>query len=116
MLSELKGFRQFIKMADLDRIKMLIEQDPKYFEKTMSYALAFGMLNKWAKKFDALNIAPPEWYKSNGVDMVSLYSFSRSFSTSIGHAQASMVSAPSNSSSGGGSSGGGFGGGGGGSW
>jgi uncharacterized membrane protein YgcG len=114
--SELKGFREFIKLAEIDRIKTLIEQDPSYFEKTMSYALAFGLLDKWAKKFDALNIPPPNWYHSNGAPMVGIYAFFRSFSKSMTSASSSMVSSPSRSSSGGGSSGGGFGSGGGGSW
>ncbi len=117
IFSELKGFKQFIKMAEVDRIKTLIEQDPQYFEKTMSYALAFGLLDKWAKKFDALHIAPPNWHHSSGTGMMGMYAFSRSFSGSMAVAQSSMMSSPSSSSSGGGgSSGGGFGSGGGGSW
>lgn len=117
IFSELKGFKQFIKLAEVDRIKTLIEQDPYYFEKTMSYALAFGLLDKWAKKFDALHVAPPNWYHNSGTGMMGMYAFSRSFSGSMALAQSSMVSSPSSSSSGGGgSSGGGFGGGGGGSW
>jgi len=117
VFSELKGFRQFIKLAEVNRIKVLLEQDPAYFEKTMSYALAFGLLDKWAKKFDALHIPPPTWYHSSGTRMIDMYAFSKSFSVSMAVAQSSMVSSPSSSSSGGGgSSGGGFGGGGGGSW
>lgn len=120
ILSELKGFRQFIKVAEINRIKMLIEEDPQYFEKTMSYALAFGLLDKWADKFDALNIPPPNWYTSSGITTMNMHTFSRSFSGSISSASSNMVSSPSSSgsggSSGGGSSGGGFGGGGGGSW
>lgn len=117
ILSELKGFRQFIKVAEVNRIKMLIEEDSKYFEKTMSYALAFGLLDKWSEKFNALNIPPPDWYTSNGVRSMNMHAFSQSFSGNISNASSNMVSAPSSSgSSGGGSSGGGFGGGGGGSW
>lgn len=117
LFSELKGFKQFIKIAEMNRIKTLIEQDPKYFEKTMSYALAFGLLDKWASKFAALDLPPPSWYHSSGTRMKGMYAFSKSFSHSITSAQSAMVSSPSgSSSSGGGSSGGGFGGGGGGSW
>lgn len=118
VFSELKGFRHFIKLAEVDRIKTLIEQDTHYFEKTMSYALAFGLLDKWAKKFDALNIPPPNWYTSSGTAIIGMSAFSHSFASSMSNAQSSMVSSPSSSSSssGGGSSGGGFGGGGGGSW
>ena len=117
-LSELKGFRQFIKVAELNKLKMLITEDPHYFETTMGYALAFGLFDKWASKFDALNIPPPNWYASSSNVPLTMNSFSNSFANTMSSAKATMVSSPSSSggSSGGGSSGGGFGGGGGGSW
>src|SRR5699024_3157763 len=62
VLGELQGFREFVKLADRDRIAMLIEEDPNYFKKTVSYAMAFGLLKQWAAKFDALNVPPPNWY------------------------------------------------------
>ncbi|MCM4166368.1 hypothetical protein KCTC52924_03301 [Arenibacter antarcticus] len=115
LFSELKGFKRFIKVAEEHKLEMLLKEDPHYFESTMGYALAFGMFNKWSKKFDGLDIPPPTWY--TGHSGANVKSFSRSFSSSMDKAKSNMVSSPSNSgSSGGGSSGGGFGGGGGGSW
>lgn len=118
ILSELKGFKQFIKLADLNRIKELLKEDPNYFEKTMSYALAFGMLEKWAKQFESLGASEPDWYHGSTISgMSSSGGFAQSFASGMAAAQSSMVSSPSgSSSSGGGSSGGGGGGGGGGSW
>lgn len=117
-LSELKGFKQFIKVAEINKLKMLIAEDPSYFETTMGYALAFGLFDKWANKFDALNVPPPSWYGSSSHVPLTMNSFSNSFANSMSSAKSTMVSSPSSSSgsSGGGSSGGGFGGGGGGSW
>lgn len=118
MLSELKGFKQFIKVAEENKLKVLIKDDPGYFENTMGYALAFGMFDKWAKKFELLHVPSPQWYTSPSYHTTSMHNFSKSFSNSMAMAKSNMVSTPSNSggSSGGGSSGGGFGGGGGGSW
>jgi uncharacterized membrane protein len=118
VLSELKGFREFIKTAELNKLKMLIAESPVYFESTMGYALAFGTFDSWARKFEALNIKPPDWYSTSNPGHYNMHSFSNSFSGSISSAQSTMVSSPSSSGSGGGggSSGGGFGGGGGGSW
>ncbi|WP_317164118.1 DUF2207 domain-containing protein [Cryomorpha ignava] len=116
VLSELKGFKQFIKVAEENKLKMLLQESPTYFETTMAYALAFGMFDKWAKKFDGLNLQPPDWYISPP-GAFTMNHFANSFSSSISAAKSTMVSSPSSSSSGGGgSSGGGFGGGGGGSW
>ncbi|MCJ7466589.1 MAG: DUF2207 domain-containing protein [Maribacter sp.] len=118
MLSELKGFRKFIKVAEENKLKMLLQDDPGYFENTMGFALAFGMFDKWAKKFEALHLPPPQWYSSPSYNTLTMHNFSKSFSSSMAMAKSNMVSTPSSSggSSGGGSSGGGFGGGGGGSW
>ena len=115
LLSELKGFKRFIKVAEENKLKMLLQESPVYFETTMSYALAFGMFEKWAAKFEGLNLQPPDWYISP-TGAFTMQHFSNSFSSSISSAKSTMVSSPSSSSSGGGSSGGGFGGGGGGSW
>lgn len=113
--SELKGFKNFIKVAEENKLKMLLQDSPNYFETTMGYALAFGLFDQWSKKFEALHVQPPSWYTSS-VGAFTMHNFANSFSGSIASAQSTMVSSPSSSSSGGGSSGGGFGGGGGGSW
>ncbi len=115
MLSDLKGFKQFIKVAEENKLKMLLNDSPNYFETTMAYAVAFGLFDQWAKKFEALNLQPPSWYTSS-TGALTMGNFTNSFSGAMTSAQNTMVSSPSSSSSGGGSSGGGFGGGGGGSW
>ena len=123
LLSELRGFQEFIKVAEVNKLKMLLDEYPTYFETTMAYALAFGMFDEWAKKFEVLNLQPPTWYTSSA-GAFTMHQFSKSFSGAIASAQATMVRSPSvrssssssSSSRGGGSSGGGFGGGGGRSW
>ncbi|MEZ4857213.1 MAG: DUF2207 domain-containing protein [Flavobacteriaceae bacterium] len=114
VLATLKGFKQFIKLSELKKLELLVKEDPRYFEDTMAYAMAFGLFDKWANKFNQLNVAPPTWYHSHTAGVFTMHHFSNSFSSAMTSAQSTMVSSPS--SSGGGSSGGGFGGGGGGSW
>ena len=117
VFSELKGFKRFIKTAEENKLKMLLKESPSYFESTMGYALSFGAFAVWAKKFEAMNTQPPDWYRSASGGHFTMNNFSRSFNSSMSKASSYMVSSPSSSgSSGGGSSGGGFGGGGGGSW
>jgi len=117
--AELKGFKKFIKTAEENKLKMLLSETPLYFESTMAYALTFGSFDSWAKKFDDLNVPPPNWYSGIDGSHSSLSNFSNSFSSTMASTSSTMVSSPSSSSSssgGGGSSGGGFSGGGGGSW
>ena len=120
IFSELKGFKKFIKTAEENKLEFLIKDRPNYFESTMAYALTFGALSSWSRKFEKLDVNPPDWYNSSSGSIHSMNSFSNSFSKTISSTSSTMVSTPSSSgsggSSGGGFSGGGFGGGGGGSW
>ena len=116
VLAEVNGFRMFVKTAEEEKLRILLLEDPSYFEKSLSFALTFGMLKKWGSKFNKLDVANPSWYHSTSGSAFSAQSFSNSFSSSMGSLSSTMVSSPSSSGTGGGSSGGGFGGGGGGSW
>lgn len=117
LYKHLKGFRMFIDKADRPRLERLLEEDHSYFEKTLPYAIAFGMATEWSKKFDGLFSAPPTWYFSTRPQAASFGTFAEEFSHSMKQVESVFTSAPKSSSSGsGGSSGGGFGGGGGGSW
>ncbi len=53
-LGQLRGFKNFIKVADVEKIKALIKEDPNYYESTHAYAAAFGLLKEWSRKFDFL--------------------------------------------------------------
>ena len=125
VMPELLGFYQFIKKAETNRLKTLLQEDPLYFEKTMPYAVAFNLLKEWTGKFEGLLANSPSWYSSSSGTHFTMNTFAHSFSSSMQTASRTMVTSPSSGSSsssssshssGGGSSGGGFGGGGGGSW
>ena len=113
-LAEINGFRMFVKTAEEEKLRILLLEDPGYFEKSLGFALTFGMLKTWGSKFSNLDMANPSWYHSAAGTNFSAQSFTNSFSSSMSSISNTVTS--SSSSSGGGSSGGGFGGGGGGSW
>lgn len=121
------GFKEFIEKAEMDRLRLLIDEDPKYFEKTIPYAVAFGLADEWSEKFEGLLGEPPSWYKSSSpMNGFNAYLFTSGLDRSMRNMTNTLSSrpAPSGSSSGSGgssfgggfSSGGGFGGGGGSSW
>ncbi len=134
MLGRLKGFRSFIKKAELDRIKLLVHDDPDYFYRILPYAYVFGLTDQWAKNFEAIVPEIPEWYDCPAdffeTPAVFCSNFTRSVNTGIAHSMPKPTySSFSGGSSGGGSShsggggssgggysGGGGGGGGGGGW
>ncbi len=125
------GFREFIRTAEYDRLKMLCDEDPSYYFNILPYACIFGMSTKWADKFTDFKIPQPAWYTGGTYDPM----FGHWIYISSGHGLAGaagdyyravssdMLSSAADSGSGGGGgfggggfSGGGFGGGGGGSW
>ena len=141
--TKLEGFREFIKQAEADRIRTLVHEHPAYFEQTLSFAIAFGLADEWAKKFESLGEIQPSWYKGTSSSynsriftqniLASMTTMNRNFtavktsssgsgySSSGSRSYSSSSRSYSSGSSGSsfssrGSSGGGFGGGGGRSW
>ena len=116
------GFRNFIKTAELDRLKMLSEENPNYFYDILGYAYAFGLESKWLSNFEKLEIPvqQPTWYV--GMDPFTIHNFNTGFSRMMTHERNHIATSPNSGGSGGGGfsgggfSGGGSGGGGGGAW
>jgi len=118
---KIKGFKDFIDMVEEPKLKIFLKKDPSYFDKTLPYAVVFGLTTKWAEKFENILTSPPSWYHSRTMNNFSLVYLASSIESSAKTMSNAMTSQPKSSGSGGfggggGFSGGGFGGGGGGSW
>ena len=137
MLGRLKGFRSFIKKAELDRIELLVHDDPEYFYRILPYAYVFGLTDQWAKNFEKLMPGAVDWYDGPAELFHAPSTFSSNLARSVNSGIAHSMPKPTYSSfsggssegrsaggysgggggsSGGGYSGGGGGGGGGGGW
>jgi len=114
MLGKIRGFKNFLELAEKPKLEELVLQDPSYFYNILPYTYVLGVSDIWIKKFEVIALQPPDWYAgSTAFNIAAFGSFMNSTMTS---AVSAMSSSPSGSGSGGGSSGGGSGGGGGGSW
>jgi uncharacterized membrane protein len=128
LVGRVLGFRNFIETAELDKLKLMVEENPNYFYDIMPYAYVFGLSNTWIKHFEEIPIGKPRWYVGHShVDVWDVYWYSRMMNrcmTSMDHSISSVVHATKDDGGGeigggfggGGFVGGGFGGGGGGSW
>ena len=121
VLGKIRGYRNFLKIAEKVKMEMLAEKDPQYFYKNLAYAFALGVTDVYAKRFASLATQPPEWYDSGfastGGNPVTSTSFLNSMGSMMSSITTSMNSSPSDGGGGGSfSGGGGGGGGGGGSW
>ena len=142
MRDYLYGIRDYVKLAEADRIRVLQAPDTaeridvtdesaivKLYEKLLPYAMIFGIDKEWIGELGRhyAQTGTPEWYSGSG-DVARLSTFSNSVgstyfattppppSSSGSSWSSSGGSSFSGGSSGGGSSGGGGGGGGGGGW
>ena len=115
-IGKLLGLRDFIKVAELDKLNALVEENPNYYFDILPYAMAFGLEEKWSKHFENIKIKAPGWYDmSDGYGAFNTIAFTNMVTRNMSSSVGSAVSACS-SGGGGGFSGGGGGGGGGGSW
>ena len=126
-LQQARGFELYLTKAEANQLRF--EEGEDLFSKYLPYAIAFGVADKWAKKFEELarqgkTLAEPTWYGGYRVRHVLdalRRAWAPAWTTSRRLADTAM-SAPTPGSSGGsgfgggGFSGGGGGGGGGGGW
>jgi len=114
--ASLDGLQDYIKNASDDEVAQLLRDDPKYFDKMLPFAVAFGLENNFIPKFESSMNSMPMWYTTHNGSQ-SFSDFGSSFDTEVINSAFSPAPPTSRGSSGGGfSSGGGIGGGGGGSW
>ncbi len=121
----IRGFEEFIRRVEKDRIERMVKEDPTIFERLLPFAMALGCADQWASKFEGIFKEPPSWFVGDAGANFAPYYFVSSLGNAISTAGSAMSSRPRSSGAGGGSSsfsggggfsGGGFGGGGGGAW
>lgn len=122
------GFRRFIETCELERLKLLANENPAYFYNILPYAYVFGLSDTWARKFESIAVEPPSWYRgyyggpafNTWIFMNAFHPCAYAMQQNLGVPAAASDSGgggfSGSSFSGGGFSGGGFGGGGGGAW
>lgn len=125
----LEGLREFIRLAEADRLRMLQSvsgaervstesgEVVKIYEKLLPYAVIFGLEKEWLRELSRYydENSSPTWYHGSSMSAFNAAAFTSaisSFSSTVSRTASSSSS--SSGSSGGGSSGGGGGGGGGG--
>lgn len=123
LLADAKGFEWFMRVTEKDRLAFhnAPKRTPAQFEALLPFAIALGVEKEWARQFEGIELAPPEWTEGTGVRTWSTMNFVSSLGAFHTQAVSSGYASPSSAGSGGsgfsgGGSGGGFGGGGGGSW
>lgn len=133
-LGHIRGLKNYIMMAEKDRMEMLVKDEPALFYNVLPYAYVLGVSEVYMNKFKDVNIAQPDWYYSEDfttnyiayrmvtdLNMISTSITKSMINTNIVNTVSKTASFIGKIGGGGGRSGGGFsgggsGGGGGGRW
>ena len=77
--AEVMGFREYIDKVEKDRIEMLSREDPRYFYHVLSFAMVFGLADRWCSKFSGITVENVSWYRPYGGagDLLAYAYFSR---------------------------------------
>ncbi len=114
------GLKDYLSIAEKNRIEFhnAPEKRPELFEKLLPAAMILGVEKLWAREFEDMYMAEPQWYSGAHGAAFSASAFASDLGGFQTAASQTLASAPggSSGSGGGGFSGGGGGGGGGGSW
>jgi len=130
VLDRIAGFKQYLSITERERLDRMTapEDTPEVFEKYLPYAIALGVENRWADRFQSVLAAAAAtpgaqqqgflWYSGHGNPWDNPTGFVNDVGSTLSSVVSSASTAPGSSSGsgGGGSSGGGGGGGGGGGW
>ncbi len=65
-LGDIVGLKNFIEVAEKDRLEMLVQENPSAFYVILPYAYVLGVYEKWCKKFEKITIDAPQWYVGSG--------------------------------------------------
>jgi len=126
-LERVRGLEEYLARTEPPEIEHA--ERLHHFERLLPYAMALNVSDAWARKFEGIYDAPPEWYAAPTTAHFSTLFLATSLAHSSSTMSDSLAAAPrsqggfSSGGAGGGSSGfsggfsgGGFGGGGGGAW
>lgn len=67
------GFKDYIYKVEYDKMKMLVDENPKYFYDILPYVYVLGYSNKFLQKFENIVVPLPEWYEGTNKDFVTPY-------------------------------------------
>ena len=76
--AKIKGFKNYIELAEKDQIEALVEKNPNYFYDILPYAYVLNVSKKWIEKFENIPIPSNEMGTFNYMNVDAINSISNS--------------------------------------
>ena len=64
-LSQLLGFREYIKEADGEKLEEVVTDNPEYYSNVLPYAYVLGVPKKWSMAFRQIEGGELSWYQAS---------------------------------------------------
>ncbi|MEG0077522.1 DUF2207 domain-containing protein [Anaerorhabdus sp.] len=110
LYGQILGLKEFILVAEKDRLDMLVRNDPQYFYNILPYAYALGLSDVWSEHFKDLEIPAPTWYVGSTYYPFMHYHMIHTMTSHMSSVQHPIPPVSAGEGRGGGFGGGGFGG------
>ena len=72
-LGKILGFKEFIKVAEKERLEMLVEENPEIFYEILPYAQVLGVSDKWIENLDVIKVDRPDLVTDNLLTNILIY-------------------------------------------
>ncbi len=80
LTAKIRGFKNYIEVAEKNQLEMLVEENPNYFYDILPYAYVLGISKKWIEKFEDIPIPANDMGNFNYCDTNSIDDLSDSVS------------------------------------
>lgn len=67
------GFRDYIRLAEKDKMETMLEENPSFYYDILPYAQVLGVSDIWTDKFAGLSMQPPYWAMNTHVSLFDVY-------------------------------------------
>lgn len=65
VIGRILGYRDFLENVEIDKLKVLVDEDPAFFYHNLAYAMVLGLEEEWAGRFSSIAFTQASWYQGD---------------------------------------------------
>ena len=92
-LGDIIGLKNFIEVAEKNRLEMLVKDNPQMFYDVLPYAYVLGIYDEWCKKFESIDVGVPAFYQGPSPDLFDVIVFSHILNLAVNNFLSSITTA-----------------------
>jgi len=85
------GFKRFIKLCEVEQLKMFVDENPTYYFDVLPYAYVFDLSDEWIKKFETIELQIPETFTYDASPITDILIYKALFNTFSSDIKSSVI-------------------------